>query len=84
MYFALSLIANLAGAVFSGVKFAQVLASINDSKGKDRNVTLAFSYGLLAFAIPFYSPISDNLGATVSLFIALSSLSTFIASRSIK
>lgn len=83
MYFTLSFIANLAGAVFAGVQFARVSVAIKDSNHKNRDISLSLSSGMLAFAIPFFSPISHNLGASVSLFIALCSVSTLVVSRSI-
>ena len=84
MYFILSLTANLIGAVFSGVQLARTGAILKNGKEKKQDVPLTFSSGLLAFAIPFFSPISNNLGASVSLFIALSAVSTLVASRSVK
>ena len=84
MYFILSLTANLIGAVFSGVQLARTGAILKNGKENKQDVSLTFSSGLLAFAIPFFSPISNNLGASVSLFIALSAVSTLVASRSVK
>lgn len=84
MYFVISLVANVAGGVFSGIQFARMFTALKDNDGKDRDTVLPFSFGLLAFAIPFFSPISGNIGASASFFIALSAVSTLIASRTVR
>lgn len=84
MYFWLSLTANITGAVFSGAQFARIGTILKNKEGEDRDSSFIFSSGLLAFAIPFFSPISHNIGASASLFIALSAVSTLVVSRSIK
>lgn len=84
MYFVISLIANVAGGVFSGIQFARMFTALKNDDGKDRDIVLPFSFGILAFAIPFFSPISGNIGASASFFIALSAVSTLIASRTVR
>ncbi len=84
MYFWLSLGLILIGACFSGVQFARICTTVRNDGKKDRDLSFMFSSALLAFAIPFFSPISQNLGASVSLFIAISAVSTLVVSRSIR
>ncbi|MDY5589064.1 MAG: hypothetical protein SPF30_03805 [Arcanobacterium sp.] len=84
MYFWLNLGINLLGAIFAGVQFGRICTMLKNDAGKDGNLPLTFSSALLAFAIPFYSPVSDKLGTSVSLFIALTAVSTFVTSRSIR
>ncbi|OKL46009.1 hypothetical protein [Boudabousia marimammalium] len=84
MYFLISIIANLAGAVFVGVQFARICDTLQRNDRQERDLSFLFSSALLAFTIPFYSPVSHNLGATVALFIALSAASTLVTSRLLK
>ena len=84
MYFWLSLGLILTGACFTGVQFARICNTLKNDSENDRDLSFIFSSALLAFAIPFFSPISQNLEASVSLFIAVSAVSTLVASRSIR
>ena len=81
VYEIVSIIANLAGAIFAGVQFARFIKISTGKAGKKQDPTLAFSTGLLAFAIPFFSPIAHNLGASTSFFIALTAAGTLISAR---
>lgn len=84
VYEIVSVIANLAGAIFAGVQFARFIKISTGKAGKQQDPTLAFSTGLLAFAIPFFSPIAHNLGASTSFFIALAAVSTLLSARCLK
>ncbi|MCS4490318.1 hypothetical protein N7326_07050 [Corynebacterium sp. ES2794-CONJ1] len=84
MYFFISLTANLVGAIFAGVQFARICTSLTDGGDKDSDLPLLLAYALLAFNIPFLSPVSQNSEATVSLFITLTAISTLVVSRSTK
>ena len=84
LYETLSVIANLAGAIFAGVQFARYIKISTGKARKNQDPVLAFSTGLLAFAIPFFSPIAHNLGASASFFIALAAASTLISARCLK
>lgn len=84
LYETLSLIANIAGAIFGGVHLARFIKIATGKAGKNQDPVLAFSTGLLAFAIPFFTPIAHNLGASASFFIALAAVSTLISARCLK
>ncbi len=84
VYEIVSVIANLAGAIFAGIQFARFIKISTGKAGKNQDPVLAFSTGLLAFAIPFFSPIAHNLGASTSFFIALAAVSTLISARCLK
>ncbi|MBD3688676.1 hypothetical protein H8R18_03760 [Nanchangia anserum] len=84
MSFVISLIANLVGAFFAGVQFARLGAKLTKSGDRDRDLSLTFASALLAFTIPFFAPVSNNLGASVSLFISLAAITTLVASRCTK
>lgn len=84
MYFWLSLAFNLLGAIFAGIQFAKLSAALKSKSEKEYDFSSRFSYTLIAFAIPFFSPISLHLGATVSFFIAVTAVSTLVLSRTTK
>lgn len=84
LYEIVSIIANLAGAIFGGVQFARFIKISTGKAGKKQDPTLAFSTGLLTFAIPFFTPIAHSLGASASFFIALAAVSTLISARCLK
>lgn len=84
LYETLGVIANIAGAIFGGVQLARFIKIATGKAGKNQDPVLAFSTGLLAFAIPFFTPIAHNLGASASFFIALAAVSTLISARCLK
>lgn len=84
LYEILSVIANITGAIFAGIQFARFIKIATGKAGKKQDPVLAFSTGLLAFAIPFFTPIAHNLGASASFFIALAAVSTLISARCLK
>lgn len=84
LYEILSVIANIAGAIFAGVQFARFIKLSTGDARKNQDPVLAFSTGLLAFAIPFFTPIAHSLGASASFFIALAAVSTLISARCLK
>lgn len=84
MYFWLSLAFNLLGAIFAGIQFAKLSAALKSKSEKEYDFSSRFSYILIAFAIPFFSPISLHLGARVSFFIAVTAVSTLVLSRTTK
>ena len=56
MYFWLSLAFNLLGAIFAGIQFAKLSAALKSKSEKEYDFSSRFSYILIAFAIPFFSP----------------------------
>lgn len=84
LYTVISVAANVLGAILAGVQFARVLAVIGREKPTQQDVPFWFSTALLACAIPFVTPVSDKLGATAALFIALAAVTTLVVSRSTK
>ena len=80
-YLIVSIIAHLVGAGVAGVQFAHILKSIQGQRESDGDPAFRFSCALLAFAIPFFTPIDHNIGASASLFIALTAVITLLASR---
>lgn len=84
MYFWFGLIFNLIGAFFAGMQFAKLCAALRSKSENEYDFSSTLSYALLAFAIPFFSPISHHLGATVSFFISVTAVSTLVLSRTTK
>lgn len=72
---------NICAAVFAGVQFASLFTILTGTQGQADRAPLHFSFGLLAFAVPFYAPITEKLPQTVSAFIALVAVTTLIRSR---
>lgn len=77
----ISSILNIGAAIGAGIAFAKLLKLLSGGQQRAERVPRYFSFGLLAFAVPFYAPFPDKLPQTVSAFIALVAVTTLIASR---
>lgn len=91
-YLIFSCIANFVCAVFAGFQFSHIFVPANDlgdnsntSGGEKKGLPsyLRFSYALVTFAVPFFSPVGVNgdpsrIPTTIACFIALVAVSNII------
>ncbi len=81
VWIALGVLLNVMGAFIAGVHFGRILRWLNGETKDGFDLPWTFSTALLAFAIPFYSPMTPNFAASVSFFIALTAVITFFVAK---
>lgn len=81
-YTIISIVLNVLGAVYAGFQFGRIINPLRQDADAKKNLPLQFSSGLLAFAIPFFSPVSHNVGSSASFFIAVAAATALIVGRS--
>lgn len=78
---ALSVVLNVMATFIAGTQLGRILRWLSSENKKGFDLPWAFSSALLAFAVPFYSPMAPNFGASVSFFIALTAIITLFAAK---